>query len=61
MAKLHDLKVGESIEIDLTTGDQLELQGGKVKIQLLHKKGQRARIAISADNAIPVRVLDSGG
>lgn len=60
MALKLDLKPDSTLVIDLGNTDVIDLAGGQVRIRLEQKPGQRyrgmARLEISADKKIPVRV-----
>jgi hypothetical protein len=54
-----DLKVGESLSLELNEDEQLRLrpdQGiGEVRFTLREKNGQRARVVVQADERVKVR------
>lgn len=55
---LVDLKVGESLTLDLSIGQSLQLLAGvdirKVRLTLEAKHGQVARVRVQADESIKV-------
>jgi len=43
-----------SLKYDMRVGDTIKLDGGKIKITLLDKSGQRARLDINAENSVTI-------
>lgn len=54
-----DLKVDESLTLDLNEGDEISLLPGvdikKIHLTLRAKHGQRARVVVQADRSVKVR------
>lgn len=45
-----------AIRIDLSSGDTISLDEGRIKVTLEHKSGSRARLKIQADDSIAIAV-----
>jgi hypothetical protein len=44
-----------SMIVDVRPGESLELQGGLVTVELLHKSGQLARLRVTAPPEVSIR------
>lgn len=57
-----DLKVGESLSLELNEDEQLRLRAGagigEVRFTLREKNGQRARVVVQAAESVKVRRID---
>ena len=43
-----------ALKLDVAPGESLDIDGGRVRITFVEKKGQKSRVEIEADKDIPV-------
>lgn len=47
--------------VDVDAGDSIDIDNGRIKVQMLEKSGRRARLSIDADRSVNIRKLARQG
>ena len=42
------------LHVDMSVGDELDIDNGRIKIRVGHKSGKRARLSVEADKSINI-------